>query len=245
MNSFWKIFRRTSSRSSEGGREDAFFFFAESKGFFWRKWTATSWTWLWFWCFLGGCNPTPVMNKNHVSIMGMLFSGFHCCCSKGIRNGGDGWKIFVESINFWRSQSWGCVKRCWYPTNLNQDDPKLTHLLKRKCDWEKSRAVVESCEKRSIDIQIILLMEEIPNNHLTRMKPWHVWNPVNNGINYLSTGAGFLPSTVEPRIWSIDFRIIAYHLDEPNHDEWKIGWNFRPSIHEKHGWLLGTRYLNC
>ena len=27
---------------------------------------------------------------------------------------------------------------------------------------------------------------------------WDVWNPVNNGINYLSTGAGFLPSTVSP-----------------------------------------------
>ena len=25
---------------------------------------------------------------------------------------------------------------------------------------------------------------------------WDVYNPVNNGINYLSTGAGFLPSTV-------------------------------------------------
>ena len=25
---------------------------------------------------------------------------------------------------------------------------------------------------------------------------WDVWNPVNNGINYVSTGAGFLPSKV-------------------------------------------------
>ena len=25
---------------------------------------------------------------------------------------------------------------------------------------------------------------------------WHVWNPVNNGINYLSSGAGLFPSTV-------------------------------------------------
>ena len=25
---------------------------------------------------------------------------------------------------------------------------------------------------------------------------WYVWNLVNNGINYLSTGAGFCPSTV-------------------------------------------------
>ena len=25
---------------------------------------------------------------------------------------------------------------------------------------------------------------------------WDIWNPINNGINYLSTGAGFQPSTV-------------------------------------------------
>ena len=38
---------------------------------------------------------------------------------------------------------------------------------------------------------VVLLMEEIPNNHLG-------WNKtlVNNGINYLSSGAGFVPSTV-------------------------------------------------
>ena len=28
---------------------------------------------------------------------------------------------------------------------------------------------------------------------------WDVWNPINNGINYLSTGAGFQPSTVAPK----------------------------------------------
>ena len=28
---------------------------------------------------------------------------------------------------------------------------------------------------------------------------WDVWNPINNGINYLSTGAGFQPSTVVSR----------------------------------------------
>ena len=30
----------------------------------------------------------------------------------------------------------------------------------------------------------------------TSCTTWHVWNPVNNGINYLSTGAGLFPSTV-------------------------------------------------
>ena len=36
----------------------------------------------------------------------------------------------------------------------------------------------------------LLLTEEI------RLTTWDVKNPVNNGINYLSTGAGFLPLTV-------------------------------------------------
>ncbi len=36
---------------------------------------------------------------------------------------------------------------------------------------------------------------------------WDVWNPINNGINYLSTGAGFQPSTVwqskmTQKVWS-------------------------------------------
>ena len=30
---------------------------------------------------------------------------------------------------------------------------------------------------------------------------WDVWNHVNNGINYLSTGAGFQPSTVSLLFW--------------------------------------------
>ena len=37
----------------------------------------------------------------------------------------------------------------------------------------------------------ILLMEEIPNNHLTCMKPWK-----NDGIFTIWTGAWFVPSTV-------------------------------------------------
>ena len=36
----------------------------------------------------------------------------------------------------------------------------------------------------------VLLMEEI------QLTTWDVRNLANNGINYLSTGAGFLPSTV-------------------------------------------------
>ena len=37
---------------------------------------------------------------------------------------------------------------------------------------------------------------EITNNHLGYI------NLVNNGINYMSTGAGFLPSTVLDRLWT-------------------------------------------
>ena len=40
------------------------------------------------------------------------------------------------------------------------------------------------------NLSLILLMEEI------RLTTWDVKNPVNTGINYLSTGAGFPPSTV-------------------------------------------------
>ena len=38
---------------------------------------------------------------------------------------------------------------------------------------------------------------------------WDVWNPINNGINYLSTGAGFQPSTV-PVPW--DYLGYSYTL---------------------------------
>ena len=38
---------------------------------------------------------------------------------------------------------------------------------------------------------VLRLMEEIPNNHLGMYKTL-----LNNGIYYLSTGAGFLPSIV-------------------------------------------------
>ena len=40
--------------------------------------------------------------------------------------------------------------------------------------------------------QQLLLMEEI------RLTTWDIWNLVKNGINHLSTGAGFLPSIASP-----------------------------------------------
>jgi len=43
----------------------------------------------------------------------------------------------------------------------------------------------------------LLLMEEI------RLTTWDVSNIENNGLNYPSTGAGFLPSAVLPHVFEI------------------------------------------
>ena len=45
-------------------------------------------------------------------------------------------------------------------------------------------------DRRLIPIDILLMEEILPES------TWHVWNPANNGIFTISTGAGFLPSTV-------------------------------------------------
>ena len=47
------------------------------------------------------------------------------------------------------------------------------------------------------------LMKEIPNNHLGCIEPYK--NPVKNGIS-ISTGAGFLPSTVS----RVTFRLCCF-----------------------------------
>ena len=54
---------------------------------------------------------------------------------------------------------------------------------------------ITSWELRILKLMLLLLMKEIPNNHLGCIKP-----VVNNGINYQPqlVNAGFLPSTVFP-----------------------------------------------
>ena len=78
----------------------------------------------------------------------------------------------------------------------------------------------------------ILLMTEIPNNHLG----W-CWNPINNGKNYLSLNwlAGFRPSTAaELSTWSL-FVVGKNHvvdgLDTPNESLWTC--LFGSSLDEK------------
>ena len=48
------------------------------------------------------------------------------------------------------------------------------------------------CLANTLWVGLVLLMAEISNNHLGCMKPYKQWE------NYLSTGAGFQPSTVSP-----------------------------------------------
>ena len=67
-------------------------------------------------------------------------------------------------------------------------DPLLTYLL---------ASVPSLTQPKDHEIKVyafflcfLLLMEEIPNNHLGCI------NLVNTGTNYIPTGAGFLPSTV-------------------------------------------------
>ena len=59
--------------------------------------------------------------------------------------------------------------------------------------WDKVFMEVGWClglGQQQTPVSVLLLMAEI------RLTTWDVWNPINNGINYLSTGAGFQPSTV-------------------------------------------------
>ena len=76
------------------------------------------------------------------------------------------------------------------------------------------------------DLLLIRLMAEIPNNHLGCK------NPINNGISYLSTGAGFQPSTVvvnhftkwddppkKPHLWQMILHALGavWHTCPPPH----------------------------
>ena len=65
---------------------------------------------------------------------------------------------------------------------------KITSIFTVKV-WSPSCPSFNQIDTTKTD-HLILLMAEI------QLTTWDVWNPINNGINYLSTGAGFQPSTV-------------------------------------------------
>ena len=67
------------------------------------------------------------------------------------------------------------------------------------------------------------------------------WNPINNGINYLSTGAGFLPSTVSSLL--LCFALFPSLLTEcsigSSHSCWKMGLLVGgPGVYEWHEWVV-------
>ena len=58
------------------------------------------------------------------------------------------------------------------------------------------------------------------------------WNPINNGINHLSTGAGFLPSTVSLKSWTKNGEENAEHwvLDHCNDTCEPFGFEFWATV---------------
>ena len=98
---------------------------------------------------------------------------------------------YRSPINPWKWQiclRWKETNFGWHPVfpfSMTEGGRVTFYLLKRDIidvtDWW------QMC---SLPFMAFLFLEEIPNNHLRCF-----WNPVNNGIFIISTGAGFLPST--------------------------------------------------
>ena len=61
------------------------------------------------------------------------------------------------------------------------------------------------------------------------------WNPINNGINHLSTGAGFLPSTVSPK-WLVQ---------AVSSDHWSVWWLTTMCLHNLLLKIIWSLYLYC
>ena len=68
---------------------------------------------------------------------------------------------------------------------------------------------------------------------------WDVYNPVNNGINYLSTGAGFLPSTVLGA-WFGDDVTLSYFINEERFRTPESFSNYRVELGSWKGWNVGS-----
>ena len=75
--------------------------------------------------------------------------------------------IELESINYYSQNQWRAGNAMTFRQQIHPHNKKHQHVLGLTYgSWKKSCTT------------------------------WDVWNPKNNGINYLSTGAGVLPSTV-------------------------------------------------
>ena len=92
---------------------------------------------------------------------------------------------------------------------------------------------LENCS--TVSLEKVILVGSTPhqgcNRHhqkycwwLKSCSTWDVWNPINNGINYLPTGAGFQPSTV--------LHVLLGIPKTPNWTficHWHPGWGVDPS----------------
>ncbi len=81
-----------------------------------------------------------------------------------------------------------------HPLKLTDSSPLKSYLSKRKGSSEPT-----------IHFQALLLMAEIPNNHLG----W-CWNPIDNGKKKLSTSAGELIPDFSRQPWRLSYRTEAF-----------------------------------
>ena len=119
--------------------------------------------------------------------------------------------------------------RCATPER--DSSPRLGATVVGKSPSFQSSEKKRPGQRRKL-LQIILLMEEIPNNHLGCIKP-----VVNNGINYQSqlVNAGFQPSTV---CWCV----FSFRNDNPKPHQpalcfTNIGFKKVREQHKKHSYL--------
>ena len=83
---------------------------------------------------------------------------------------------------------------------------------------------------------------------------WDVWNPKNNGIDYLSTGAGFQPSTVPTFLifFLHQKQNIKQNIKQKNHERW-ISYqdslasypHINPLIKLTWGWNFQRKVPSC
>ncbi len=59
---------------------------------------------------------------------------------------------------------------------------------------------------------------------------WDVWNPVTNGINYLSIGAGFLPSTVSRHVFPEPKKKVEIHHESHLTGSWIVMLWMKPHL---------------
>ena len=81
------------------------------------------------------------------------------------------------------------------PICSSYNQPDLTEDLTEYC----RNYTVGNCQHQDPEILKFETNETYVGWLRNPAPPWMVetcWNPINNGINHLSTGAGFLPSTV-------------------------------------------------